>query len=437
MSESAKADSTDGNAGVLARKLAVAREGTGGLSSSVTLKALRRSLARAAADLCELPVAVIAARQLNCIPEDLGRYLSDEKLLVVLDGPNGRIGAAAFDAATVTALIQQQTMGQVMGKAPSERNYTSTDAAMTADFIDRAFAKAVTMLEGQGDSILFEGFRFGARIEDVRSLLLGLEADDYRVIEMSLDLSCGAMMGNMTLILPEPTAADLGEDSQAGALDFGPSLGSNMGSMRVELDAVLCKMKVPVREFSNLQVGNLLELDQAFLYETDLMAVNGQQISSGKLGQINGARAIRLTESQMGSAGSETEGLAFSPAAGDIEPAGLLEQPPAMDLGIAAEGLQDPMGGLGDLPGGDMPMADLPMGDLPMGDLPVADMPMDELPMPAMGDMGDMGTDGAMGELPELLGASPMGDLGGFDPDDAIAEISELAGLGDGLPNAG
>ena len=133
MSETTTAETTetaDRGVSVLARKLAVAREGKGGLSSSVTLKALRRSLARAAADLCELPVAVIAARQLNCIPEDLGRYLSDEKLLVVLDGPNGRIGAAALDAATVTALIQQQTLGQVMGKAPSKRHYTSTDAGL-------------------------------------------------------------------------------------------------------------------------------------------------------------------------------------------------------------------------------------------------------------------------------------------------------------------
>jgi len=427
MSKITTAETEGGGASVLARKLAVAREGTSGISSSVTLKALRRSLARAAADLCDLPVAVIAARQVNCSPEDLNRHLSDEKLLLVLDGPNARIGAVALDAAAVTAFIQQQTMGQVTGKAPSERHYTSTDAAMTADFIDRAFAKATTMLEGQADLPLFEGFRFGARIEDVRSLMLGLEADDYRVIEMTLDLSCGAMQGTMTLILPEPTAAELAADGQAGTLDFGPSLGSSMGAMRVEMSAVLCKMQVPLSEFSNLAVGDLLQLDQAFLYETELIAINGQRISGGRLGQINGARAVRLNESSSNLGGSSAaDGLAFSSAIGADMSAGMAAEPQPMSLDIAGQDLQDPMVGSADLPMGDLP----PLGDLPpMGDLPMAgmgDMATDGMPMGG----GDMG-----GDLPALLGSGPMGDLGDFNQDDAMAEITELAGLGDGLPD--
>ena len=57
--------------GGLARKLAASKEGTAGTGGSLTLKALRRSVARAAEDLCELPMAVIAARQTNRVPEDL------------------------------------------------------------------------------------------------------------------------------------------------------------------------------------------------------------------------------------------------------------------------------------------------------------------------------------------------------------------------------
>ena len=440
MSETATAKTANGGAGALARKLAAAREGAGSISNSATLKVLRRSLARAAADLCELPLAVIAARQLNCIPEDLGRYLSDEKLLVVLDGPNGRIGAATLDAPTVTALIQQQTMGQVMGKAPSERHYTSTDAAMTADFIDRAFAKAVTMLEGQADLNLFEGFRFGARIEDVRSLMLGLEAEDYRVIELTLDLSSGAMQGAITLIIPEPTPADLGQDGPGG-LDFGPSLGNGMGSMRVELSAVLCKMQVPVSTFSTLEIGDVLPLDQAFLYETDLVAISGQSISGGRLGQINGARAVRLSDPNSNSAGGTPDNQAFTSEIGSDMPAELSPEPQGMGLGIAAQTLQDPMDGLGAAPMGELPMGDLgdlpmgDMGDLPMGDMPLGDM--GDLPMGDMGDlpmagMGDMPMSG-MGDMPALLGSGPTGNLGDFDQNDALTEISELAGL----PNTG
>ena len=55
----------------------------------------------------------------------------------------------------------------------------------------------------------FSGYRFGAQVETVRSLVLGMEADDYRVIELNLDLACGAMQGVMKLILPEPTAEEM------------------------------------------------------------------------------------------------------------------------------------------------------------------------------------------------------------------------------------
>ncbi|NIZ59908.1 hypothetical protein DL239_02835 [Sedimentitalea sp. CY04] len=432
MSKTATDNTAESGAGVLARKLAAVREGAGSNSNSATLKVLRRSLARAAADLCELPLAVIAARQLNCRPEDLSRYLADEKLLVVLDGPNGRIGAATLDAPTVTALIQQQTMGQVMGKAPTERHYTSTDAAMTADFIDRAFAKAVTMLEGQPDLNLFEGFRFGARIEDVRSLMLGLEADDYRVIELGLDLSCGAMQGAVTLIIPEPTAADLGQDG-AGELDFGPSLGNGMGSMRVELSADLCRMQVPVSTFSNLQIGDMLPLDQAFLYETDLVSINGQRISGGRLGQINGARAVRLSDANAASAGGTPDSSAFNSEMGGDMAIEHTPEPQGMGLGIAAQTLQDPIDGLGAEPMGDLPMAGI--GDLPMADM--GDLPMDgmgDLPMADMGDLPMAGMDagdGLGGDLPmvDMGDLPPMGELGSLDQDDAMAEISELAGL--------
>lgn len=88
MSETEAAEAGSGKQGVLARKLAATKEGVGALASSLTLKALRRSVARAAADLCGLPVAVLAARQSNRISEDLAAQLSDKDLLVVLDCPH-------------------------------------------------------------------------------------------------------------------------------------------------------------------------------------------------------------------------------------------------------------------------------------------------------------------------------------------------------------
>lgn len=441
MSEADKEQGGSGKTGGLARKLAASKEGKGNLNASHTLKALRRSLARAASEQCDLPLAVLAARQSNRVPEDLAEVLSDKDLLVILDGPGGRIGAVTMDAPLVTALIQKQTIGQVMGKAPSERHYTPTDAAMTAEFLEKAFGKVVAMLEGQTDQMIFSGYRFGAQIEDVRSLALGLEAEDYRLITLNVDLAIGAMQGVLNLILPEPTPEELGLSGGPS----GPSLGSNLGAMRAELSAVLCKVRVPLNEFSKLRVGELLELDQAFLYETDLISIGGQSIAQGRLGQMNGARAVRLNEGFAKSVPALTDGAGFADGVGSEMPAALppMDEPAPLDLGIAAHDLQDPLDdGMG-LPalGGMDPAGGLDMGGLgDMGDMGAG----------LGGDLGGgLGMDSApMGDLPALgdlpSGMDPLGgadDLGGlmdplggdgfdqFNPDDAAAEISKLAGL--------
>lgn len=417
-----KDQSEDGKRAVggLARKLAASKEGTAGTGGSITLKALRRSVARAAEDLCELPMAVIAARQTNRVPEDLSGLLSDKHLLVVLDCPEGRIGAATFDAAAVTALIQQQTMGTVLGMYGDERNYTPTDAAMVAEFLEKMFSKVTALLEEQTDLRIFEGYRFGAQVEDVRTLVLGMEADDYRVINLNVDLATGKMQGEICLVLPEPSVEEYDESNSVS----GPRLGSSVGSMRAELSAVLCKKRIPLRQFSGLKAGDLLPLDQAYLYETDLIAINGQHIAKGRLGQINGARAVRLNEQRTRLVPSN-EGV-FSDGIGQGAAPALEDN--TLDLSIAAQGLQEPGDSLGDDFGGMMGNdfgGDLGAGlggDLGGnldGGLDAGDMPM-----------GDFA---GMGELPDL----PMNDLGDFNADDAAAEISELAGLNHELPETG
>ena len=113
----------------------------------------------------------------------------------------------------------------------------------------------------------------------------------------------------------------------------------------------------------------------------------------------------------------------------------MIEEPAALDLGIAAQDLQDPL--------------DDPMGfGAPAGGLAMDGMADD------LSDLGaelgaDLGADlgGGLGgdlggDLGADLAAAPMGEFAGlgdgmdpFNPDDAAAEISKLAGLeGDAVP---
>ena len=235
----------------------------------------------------------------------------------------------------------------------------------------------------------------------MRSLLLALEADTYRTFDLTLDLDAGKLQGRMGLILPDPSTFETKGDGDDGL--FNLSLGSNMGVMRAEMSAVLCRFRLPVSEFTALKKGDVVPLDSAFLYETELVGINGQVIASGRLGQLNGSRAIRLSQGSGAAEHDEAPAFASGMTGGGLPaPEPMAAEP--LGLEVAANTLQDPMGGL--------PMDGMPMDDLPMGGL-------DDLPG------GDFAAEGDNGELP---GTGP-GDLSGFDPDDALAEISDLAGL--------
>jgi len=275
------------------RKLSAATGGAETEQSRLLLRAVRRSLARAAADLFELPLAVMGATQKKCASDDVEQYLPDGNLLIVLDGPGGKTAALTLDAAAVTAAIQQQTIGQVFGPAPSERQYTGTDAAMIAPLLDSMLGRAETVLNGTPDQALVEGYRFGARAEDARSLALLLEADTYQVLSFALDLAVGRMQGSMTLVLPETPTGD-GEGEFAEMSATGPNLGNGAGVVRAELTAVLTQVRLSLDELMGLQPGDTVRISGAALNSTELLTIEGKTVARGRLGQAAGARALRL-----------------------------------------------------------------------------------------------------------------------------------------------
>ncbi|UWQ92617.1 FliM/FliN family flagellar motor C-terminal domain-containing protein [Rhodobacteraceae bacterium M382] len=279
---------------VLRRKLSAGRpaEEPSGDSRAI-LRAVRRALARAAEDLYDLPLAVIGAKQALCAPDGLSGCLADGQLLLLLDGPDGCPGAIAMDGAAVTAAIQQQTMGQVSGPSSVARNYTGTDAAMIAPLIDAMLTRAERNLGESPDLHQIRGFRFGARVDDVRSLSLMLEAERYLVFELTLDLAVGRTQGHMCLILPD--MPDLPEEETASdAQQDVADLSGSAGVVRAELSAVLTRMQLSLEDLMALKPGKVLPLAAATLNGTEITGIDGSTVAFGRLGQAAGARAVRL-----------------------------------------------------------------------------------------------------------------------------------------------
>ncbi len=378
---------------VLQRKLAASDADRGKGRSA--LRALRLALARTAKDLYDLPLAVIGAKQARIEQPAAEGFLANDRLLVLLDGAQGQVGAVSLDSACVTALTQQQTMGRVTGTMADGREFTSTDAALAEPLIEMLLSRAADLSDSADDQRCLEGFRFGAIIEDVRSLMLVLDTKRYRVFDLTIDIAEGAMQGAICLVLPD-LPADTGKDGEP--LQSGPRLDLGFGVIRADLTASIGRLRVPLAELAAMQPGDVLPLTRERLEETQLITISGKTVASGRLGQVNGLRAVRLNQVSGPTGQGVGDGLS-----GDVGFASKVTQ----------EGAADPLAL--DMPGGDM--VDMPM--------------MVGTGLPELSE-----TEGDSPDLPDLPGlptrTTEMTEedlIAKMTPEQAAIEITQLAGL--------
>jgi len=257
------------------------------------LRALRLSVARAAEDEFGLALAVSGGRQSRVLPDELDPLMSDKDLLIVLDRPGGMTGAASLSLPLVAALIQQQTTGRVSDRPIEPRPYTDTDAALVAPLLDGVLSRACDLAEAEADRSCFRSIRFGARAEDARSLILTLRAARYRVFSLPLDIALGRHQATMSLVLPVDPDSDTDRTSEEVDPDERAA-NSPFLNVETELRAVLARFRMPVSDLNALAVGDMLPLPRERLDDTSLVTLANRVVARGKLGQMNGHRAIRL-----------------------------------------------------------------------------------------------------------------------------------------------
>ncbi|WP_120633355.1 FliM/FliN family flagellar motor C-terminal domain-containing protein [Ruegeria sp. EL01] len=291
----------------LARKLSVGQDDLSDRPRSV-LRALRLGVARAAGDRLNLPLAVIGVRQSNRPQNEAIETLGEDWLLLLFSGPEG-VAAACLDPSCVSAIVQTQTMGEVMADPPSARAFTDTDAAMAAPLIEEALMRAATLVEAAADQDSLTGYDYRSRSADLRNLSLALVEDTYRAFELTVDLAGGVRQGQITVLLPDHPF--LPEEADASHVESGPNLEHSAGVVRAELNAVLCRMALPLANLSGLKVGDVVPLTGSRLDRTEILSIDRKRAAVGRLGQCGGLRAIRVNEHAPLPALADTEAAEF------------------------------------------------------------------------------------------------------------------------------
>ena len=327
-------------------------------------KALRLALARSADKLLEMPLTVGSVERTQSTLEEALSSFSDDTLLILLEGADGAAGAISLDRQFLTGLIEHQTTGRVTAAAPEERKFTATDAAITMPLIDDVLQRLQAAMAGDEAESWTSGFRFGARIPDCRTFGLVLRAPDYHVFRLSAMLGNAVREGEMVLALP---ISEIPPDSVAKPGDpqsVQPKMSETALRVRVELQAVLCRVQIPLSQAGQLKPGDIVDIPRDALSDTAIMDGAGKRIARARLGQLNGFRAVRLATTH-----SLPRIQTAATVAKEEEPDGTFSQRPAQPAPVAPPRPETPPSDVEALP--DLPPLD--MDDLDeLGDLPAA-----------------------------------------------------------------
>ncbi|SFS47253.1 Type III flagellar switch regulator (C-ring) FliN C-term [Sulfitobacter marinus] len=266
------------------------------------LRALRLSMSKVGQDLFELPLAVLGATQDVVGNDACAEVFNEDQLMVLLDGPGGARGAAMVDAAFVGGLIQQQTMGEVQpfnADAPA-RIMTSTDASLIEPFLNTLLERAAPLPQTEDERRLMAGFKFGAKAQDLRLLMLALEADAYHILRLTLDMAQGSRQGELLFCLPVPkpppkiAEPSFEEDDDVVPEEGDKTLCENVLSLKADLIVSLTQLQLPIRTVGALEVGQVLELGHVSFSNAQVRTMEGRIVGHGVLGQREGMRAVRV-----------------------------------------------------------------------------------------------------------------------------------------------
>ncbi|ANT59553.1 hypothetical protein AYJ57_03735 [Salipiger sp. CCB-MM3] len=336
-----------GAGNVLSRKADAARRAFEARAMSPA-KALRRALSRTADVLWDLALVTRAVDLDHFDQDGVVAQLRPDALLVLLYGPDGVVGLVSLERDLVVGLTEVQTMLQVTQMPADPRPYTATDAAMSAPLLEGMLERFPRFLEDHPLRAQLEGFRFGAMLEDARAAGMLLDAPGYLGFRAEIDLALGRRKGGLRLFLPErPGAQRAGAEAETGGN------ARKMELLPAQLRAVLGALRMPLGKAQALKPGDILPLPPDVLDRVTLYAgaspVTAKPVAGGRLGQMNGMRAIRLSWPKGQGAAASAAPAAPAQAASAPAASPMVDAAPAPSE--AAEfGLDEIASGLPDLP---------------------------------------------------------------------------------------
>lgn len=288
--------------GVIRRKLA----GGGGNPAAVLGTGAEKhwplALARSARDMFGLALDLEEVRGRRISLAELLEVAPERAMICLLEGPQGGLGVLLLAPEVLAGLIEAQTLGRVTDQPVIPRKPTRTDAAMVAEFLDSAMFGLEEALLTDEDLIWTDGFRYAGWLDELRPLGLMLEDAPFKTLTGTMRLGGGQKSGAAVLALPAeghgrrphrvPQLTAVREP--AAEMVFKAAIAEQIMAADAVLHAVLSRVSLPLAEVMALKAGDVLPLPNAAIDRLEVLGLDGGRVSTAKLGQQRGMRAIRL-----------------------------------------------------------------------------------------------------------------------------------------------
>lgn len=328
------------------RRKAAARRASLGLAEMTPQKAMRLALAKAGDKALSVPVSLREMAECSLTPDDLDGALPDPSLILRLEGPGDAVALAVLCPQAVAAATEAQTMGRVLQTPAAGRRPTATDASLVADFVQQVLAAFAALAADCKGLPAMDGYEYAGRVIDTRVAAMAIQDAAHLHMTVQMAFAGGAKEGALHLVLPRRATA--GAARTTAGPDWSSAIEKAVMGSSVRLEAVLCRVRLPLSQVTGFAPGQVVPLEKVTLDGVELRSVDGRRILSARLGRSGVMRAVRL---QIGEDGHAGQGAQMAPSHTPLPSASAPPEPaPApMDLPDPAP--------LDDLPGDLEPMA--------------------------------------------------------------------------------
>ena len=255
----------------------------------------RQAVIRAADRGAGLPLVVLGVEVSETSLDDLVAGLDPAHLLVMIGAGAGAEGVIALDFEVVAALIEMQTVGRLLPQPAARRDPTTADLAMAEPFAQHFLAELRAEAEDAALARTLAGIGVLGRFANRHAVALALPDGRYRVVRLSLDFGLPDRQAGLMLALPSRAPAPLTAAQPGPDPAWAAALARAVMEAPCRLDAILHRRTLTLGAVEAFTVGQVLQLPGVTVASVRVEAPGGALVGPGKLGQMGGMRAVRLS----------------------------------------------------------------------------------------------------------------------------------------------